>query len=37
MEKEKGIPTYTIKGVFKKTAITEKIVNAMIEKIKDTI
>jgi hypothetical protein len=36
MEMEKGMPIYTIKSSFRRTAITEKIVNAMIEKIKDT-
>jgi hypothetical protein len=36
MEMEKGRPTYTIKSSLRRTAITEKIVNALIEKIKDT-
>jgi hypothetical protein len=36
MEMEKGSPTYTIKSSFRRTAITEEIVNALIEKIIDT-
>jgi len=36
MEMEKGMPIYIIKSSFRRTAITEKIVNAMIEKIIDT-
>jgi hypothetical protein len=36
MEMEKGSPTYTIKSSFRRTATTEKIINAMIEKIIDT-
>jgi len=36
MEMEKGMPIYTIKGSFRRTAITEKIVSALMEKIIDT-
>jgi hypothetical protein len=36
VEIEKGMPIYTIKSSFRRTVITEKIVNALIEKIKDT-
>ena len=35
MEMEKGMPTYTIKSSLRRTAITEKITNALIEKIID--
>jgi hypothetical protein len=36
MEMEKGMPIYTIKSSLRRTAIMEKIVNAMIEKNRDT-
>jgi hypothetical protein len=36
MEMEKGSPIYAIKSSLRRTAITEKIVNALIEKIIDT-